>query len=69
MRGRKEEHWLFGTFGSTLKAARGRARRRLWRYHPDKVAHLAAEFTELANEKTQEINDAHAVLLQYVTTR
>jgi preprotein translocase subunit Sec63 len=28
-------------------------------YHPDKVAHLAAEFRELAERRTRQINEAY----------
>jgi preprotein translocase subunit Sec63 len=32
-------------------------------YHPDKVASLAAEFRELAEQRMKEINAAYAELL------
>ena len=28
-------------------------------YHPDRVQHLGAEFREMAEQKMQEINEAH----------
>ena len=50
--------------GATLDAIRTAYRRRLLEYHPDKVATLGMEIQALAEEKTKQINEAYAVLLQ-----
>jgi len=34
-------------------------------YHPDKVQHLGVEFQQMAERKTKEINEAHALLKNY----
>jgi DnaJ-class molecular chaperone len=38
-------------------------------YHPDKVAHLAPEFQELANRRMTEINCAYTELEQNLANR
>jgi preprotein translocase subunit Sec63 len=37
------------------------------KYHPDKVAHLAEEFQELAERRTREINGAFAEIERILT--
>lgn len=44
--------------GTPLPEAKRAFRNLIARYHPDKVAHLAPEFRELAERKTREILDA-----------
>jgi len=48
--------------GATLVEVKSAYRARIREYHPDKVAHLGSELTELAERKSKEINAAYELL-------
>lgn len=48
--------------GASAASIKKAYRRLVLQYHPDKVAHLGAEFRHIAEEKTKEINVAYALL-------
>ena len=48
--------------GASLREVKQAYRAKMHDYHPDKVAHLASEFQEVAKRKSQELNEAYRVL-------
>ncbi len=55
----KDPYGVLGlSSGATLAEAKAAWRTLMVQYHPDKVAHLAAEFRSLAETRTREIQDA-----------
>lgn len=51
--------------GADLATVKKAYRDALKRYHPDRVANLGDEFTELAEKKTREYNDAYVAALKH----
>jgi hypothetical protein len=64
-RASKDPYEILGvTPDATLAEIRAAYRNAVRQYHPDKVAHLGAEFKELAQKKFVEIQEAYNSLLQ-----
>jgi DnaJ-domain-containing protein 1 len=51
--------------GASEQEIKAAYRAQLARYHPDKVTHLGAEFSELAAQRTREIIDAYEYLKSF----
>lgn len=65
---RAEQYVLLGLRpGATVDEVRRAYRDKLTQYHPDKVARMAPEFSELAHRKTKELNAAYAALMAELT--
>ena len=55
--------------GASIDEIRAAYRLQFSKYHPDKVAHLGAEFYDLASARTKEIIDAYAYLKNMYASR
>jgi DnaJ-domain-containing protein 1 len=54
---------------ATPEEAKSAWRALVSKYHPDKVAHLATEFQELAEKRTREINGAYEAVERMLAPR
>ena len=54
---------MMGNLGATLDEIKSAYRREIARYHQDKVAQLGPELQDLANMKSQQINEAYRMLV------
>lgn len=57
---------LFGlNINSSKDEIKSAYKKKMMQYHPDRVSHLGADYTEAAKKKTVEFNQAYQVLKKY----